>query len=251
MQAGRRVRLAGQAGLVLAAGLVAGGLWVAPAQAGPAEVATISLTNGDFAWNTLGDLTSGDAKVPGTFYEVVTGNYSFTNTIPSATIPYNFVASGSLTLDGNNVGSITSPVLHGSLTSLEGQLLSSLGPFGSVLSGLVTSLVGSSTGSTTLTLANNLIPGNSGGLGSTSVTLAWDYSSGSSFTLGVTYNAATPGTWGGFINGGLSSLTGSTATNDIFTAEGSLAVVPEPGSMMVLTTGLLGLGLVVMRRRGA
>ncbi len=251
METGRRMRLAGQAGLVLAAGLVAGGLWVAPAHAGPAEVATISLTNGDFAWNANGGLSSGDAKVPGSFYEVVTGNYAFTNTIPSATTPYDFVASGSLTLDGNKVGSITTPVLQGSVSSLESQLLSSLGPYGTLLSGLVTSLVGSSSGSTTLAVANDLIPGNSSGTGSTNVTLAWDYSNGSNFTLGVSYNTTAAGTWGGFINGGLSSLTGSTSTNDIFTAQGSLAVVPEPGSMMVLTTGLLGLGLVVMRRRGA
>ncbi len=251
MEAGRRVRLAGQAGLVLAAGLVAGGLWVAPAHAGPAEAATISLTNGDFAWNANGGLSSGDPNVPGSFNEVVTGNYAFTNTIPSATTPYDFVASGSLTLDGNPVGSIKSPVLQGSLSSVESQSLTSLGPYGSLLAGLVAALVNNSPGSTTVAVANNLIPGNSGGTGATDITLAWDYSSGSSFTLGVSYNTAAPGTWGGFINGGLGSLTGSTSTNDIFAAQGTLAVVPEPGSMMLLTTGLLGLGMLVMRRRGA
>lgn len=246
------VSIFGRSGLVLGAVLLAGGMWVAPAHADPTYSATISLTNGDFAWMAGGGLTA--KRLTGSNYsEVVTGNFSYTNTIPSFSTPYNFVFTGSLTLDNNPVGSFTTPVLSGSVNSLASQFATGLGSYGTYIAAVEASLLGNSltgTGSVTQTILNDLIPGDPTATGTSAVTVDYNYTpGGGGFALGVSFGSGNA--WGRYIDGQLGGLTGTTSTNDIFTASGTLSTVPEPGSMLVLATGLLGLGMVVAPRRRA
>ncbi|MGC9270411.1 PEP-CTERM sorting domain-containing protein [Acidiphilium sp.] len=192
----------------------------APAMASPL-VATISLTNGEFAVNTTGTTVAG---LSGTFDSVASGDFSFSNSFTSSTTPYDLTLGGSVTVNGATVLSGTSPVFDSSVGNLTAAIdtLSIAGTtaYDPVLVGVIDYIL--------------LSGQNPGTVSYQGYSLTYGYSGTDSGTFALGSNSP--------FFPGVSATTGS------FTATASLTEVPEPGSLLLLASGLLGLAVVRRRR---
>lgn len=197
------------------AGVLAIGLGAAaPALANPLD-AKLSLS-GNYSFNPGGGLTA--TGLAGTYNEVATGTYDFANSFASMTTPYNLALSGNVSVDNSTVLSGTSNMFSSSISNL-GVPFSAMPTYGPLLVDLGnTLLLGSNPG--TLTYQGLQIYYDSTGSGK------GNFSIGSNDNLG---------------------LGPAVSTGTLF-ASASLINVPEPSSVLLFGTGLLGL-LIIRRRR--
>lgn len=205
---------------VLALGIAGAGTAVAAPM-----TASVSLTSGNFS---VGGGAASVSGLNGTYTNYATGDFSFSNDFPSSTTPYNLTLGGNIYVGNTPVLSGTSGVFTSSLGNLTGAIEAlSIGGTTAYDPALVTVI-------DTILLSGK----NPGNVSYDGFSLSYFYHVDSSSSSGAS----------GIFAVGTNNNLGLGTDSGSFSASATLTDVPEPGSLLLLASGLLGLAVVRRRR---